>query len=472
MAAGFRLNEWESDGTVLGNGSFATVYKARHTTTGEAVAIKVMSMHRVISGDQKAGVQRLAAEIRHQMDCKSPYTVPLHSVFQANDNLYLVMDLCWGDLARLLRENGGRFSEATTQRLSRQLVLGLKCLNDKQIVHRDLKPQNILVTLPDPTNPDPNTAQLKISDFGFARFLNEHADETTGTLCGSPLYMAPEIFLNGRYGVKVDLYSAGAIILEMLSGRTPYHLKTFPAIIDAHRRDIRKPVPLSDTLINELSPQCVNLLRGLLEKTPEKRISHTELFLHVWLDLQDELINPIAAQFDEPTSVVPAAGASVDSTAPELLDTLRSIERALPHIGEHPYSSLFEQPVTVDSLKLFAQRVSSFTSRYSQLIEENHRLDARQKNSIAIRNITSGDQVMFHGTAGEPYTYKAYNPDRPHFLSEESLQIEVFKRSIASGKVIFGFVVEVVEEIARANNIYNLAPETPYCIVVLMTEKM
>lgn len=474
MAAGFRLNDWESDGSVLGTGSFATVYKAKNITTGNIVAIKVMSLQKVAGGDQKTGLARLAAEIQHQMECKSPYTVPLHSVFQSDGNLYLVMELCWGDLAGLLRKNGGLFPERTTQFLSRQLALGLKCLNDLNIVHRDLKPQNILVTLPNPADPDPITATLKISDFGFARFLNEHTDETTGTLCGSPLYMAPEIFLNGRYGAKADLYSAGAIILEMLSGRTPYHLKTLHGIIDAHRREVRNPVPISDTLLNDLSPSCVSLLRGLLEKQPVKRISFAEFFDHPWLELADELRSPIGAQFEEivptaPPTTVDSASLRRDDSA--LLATLREIEQALPPLDDRPYASLFEQSLTLGSLDEFAKRVSTFTSRYSMLIEENRRLDARQKNSIAIRGITSGDQVMFHGAAGKPFTYKAYNPEQSHFLSEESLQIDTFKRNIAQGKVIFGYVVEVVDEIARAGNPYDLPAGTPYC-KVLMTEKL
>jgi len=363
--------------------------------------------------------------------------------------------------------------------LTQQLALGLKCLNDLNIVHRDLKPQNILVQFPDHSNTDPNTANLKISDFGFARFLDDHIDESTASVCGSPLYMAPEIFICGHYGAKVDLYSTGAIILEMLTGRTPYHLRTYPQIYQAHKREERNPVALDEWMIREVSPLCISLIRGLLEKSPYQRINFPEFFHHPWLNLGPELLQTIEQLYEDPPSPAPVVVPTPKATAPpvgtcslmeanpELLETLRSIEQALITIDEQPYASLFEQRITVDSLREFASRVSTFSSKYTQLAAENKRLDARQQNSIAIQEIEAGDQVMFHGHKDKPYSYKAYNPATPHYISPESIGLEEFSRVIAAGRVIFGHVVEVVPLTASAGNPYGVEPGRRYCEVVI-----
>ena len=90
----------------------------------------------------------------------------------------------------------------------------MKYLLENKIIHRDLKPQNILVT---------NLGDIKITDFGFARYFDN--DMVIRTICSSPLYMAPEIMKNKKYDLKSDLWSVGIILYEMLVGQAPFELK-------------------------------------------------------------------------------------------------------------------------------------------------------------------------------------------------------------------------------------------------------
>ena len=105
----------------------------------------------------------------------------------------------------------------------------MKALVSKDIVHRDLKPQNILLSHDGKTkNPQPHDIKLKIADFGFARFLQDGV--MAATLCGSPMYMAPEVIMSLQYNSKADLWSLGTIVFQCLTGKAPFQAQTPQAL--------------------------------------------------------------------------------------------------------------------------------------------------------------------------------------------------------------------------------------------------
>lgn len=480
---GFRAGNWVSQGVVLGRGSFATVYLATNTLNpSQEAAIKVMDLNKLTGrtgpitkenqAAANAALQRLASEIKHQIDCKSPYTAALYEVFSANENLYLVMQRCWGDLSQLLHKFGGRFSEEITRRLMRQFALGYMTLYEQKIVHRDLKPQNLLVAFDPPECIDLEHAVIKISDFGFAKLLDDKKNEMTGTLCGSPLYMAPEIFRSPPiYNSKADLYSIGAIMLQLLTGRAPYHLPDIPAIIDVHRRERHIPVPLPEALVRESSPDCIDLIRKLLDKDPVTRITFAEFFAHPWLDLDQDLqslvqpvlnvseplvsspaASPVAAAPSSPLALaaspahhqpsphaVPVGGQlqELDST---LLETLRSIERSLPGL---PISeSIFDQPLSADSLAIFASRIEELFEDYHRLTDQNQRLREDQRRKIVGSDFLEvGDDAMFFHSE-DKYVAFGRNFQRPYTLAIDDRKL--FEQEISRKNVIFGRVQKLI----------------------------
>lgn len=215
----------------LGSGSFATVYKgikipnsalspsqdssASTSTDPDVVAIKAIS--RTSEKLTKKVLQNLEIEISILRTYRHQNIVCMHNVQKTERHFYLILEYCGGgDVQRLIRtRKAGRLSERLTRRLMRDLASGLKFLWGQELIHRDIKPQNLLLTgaLPlDETN-DPDitpeeeamrreanfpSAQysLKIADFGFARHLQTAS--LAETLCGSPLYMAPEILQHHR----------------------------------------------------------------------------------------------------------------------------------------------------------------------------------------------------------------------------------------------------------------------------------
>uniref|UniRef100_A0A6N2NAJ0 Protein kinase domain-containing protein n=1 Tax=Salix viminalis TaxID=40686 RepID=A0A6N2NAJ0_SALVM len=155
----------------------------------------------------------------------------------------------------------------------RQLAAGLQVLQEKHLIHRDLKPQNLLLSSND------LTPQLKIGDFGFARSLT--SSDLADTLCGSPLYMAPEIIQNKKYDAKADLWSVGAVLFQLVTGKPPFdgnsQYQLFQNILTS--TELRFP----QGALEELHPDCVDLCRGLLRRNPVERLTFKEFFNHKFL---------------------------------------------------------------------------------------------------------------------------------------------------------------------------------------------
>lgn len=268
----FILDDYIVDKKRIGKGSFSTIYKGYHKYNNRLYAIKEVSVDNI--KNIKENIKRefnLMKKLNHQN------IVKLHNVIIDNkyDNIYLVLDYHKnGDLSKFL--NKRPLKELYSQKYMIQLRDGLKYLYDNNIIHRDLKPQNILLN---------ESYDLKIADFGFARYFDN--DNMIQTLCGSPMYMAPEISRKKKYDAKSDLWSVGIILYEMLSGIPPFNARN---LIDLLKKiEKMKKVTLPNNII--VSESCKNLLNRLLQKEPDKRITWGDFFEHEWLRTNTVLKN-------------------------------------------------------------------------------------------------------------------------------------------------------------------------------------
>ncbi|XP_048449749.1 serine/threonine-protein kinase ULK1-like, partial [Rhincodon typus] len=143
------------------------------------------------------------------------------------NSVYLVMEYCnGGDLADYLHSKG-TLSEDTIRLFLQQIAGAMKMLHSKGVIHRDLKPQNILLSCTGGRKSNPNNIRIKIADFGFARYLQTNM--LAATLCGSPMYMAPEVIMSQHYDAKADLWSIGTIVYQCLTGKAPFQVSSPPA---------------------------------------------------------------------------------------------------------------------------------------------------------------------------------------------------------------------------------------------------
>ncbi|XP_074045342.1 serine/threonine-protein kinase ULK2 isoform X5 [Macrotis lagotis] len=154
----------------------------------------------------------------------------------------------------------------------------MRILHSKGIIHRDLKPQNILLSYASRRKSSVSGIRIKIADFGFARYL--HSNMMAATLCGSPMYMAPEVIMSQHYDAKADLWSIGTVIYQCLVGKPPFQANS-PQDLRMFYEKNRSLIP---SIPRETSPYLANLLLGLLQRNQKDRMDFEAFFSHPFLE--------------------------------------------------------------------------------------------------------------------------------------------------------------------------------------------
>lgn len=260
-------HEYICTNKLLGHGSFSRVYGG-YACTYTPVAIKKIPM---IEAEKEKNKKYLTSEISIMKKLNHENIVNLLDVIWEENDLYLVLERCGGgDFKKYL--NGQAMREQYAQFFLKQLASGLKYLHDNKISHRDLKPQNLLLS--------EDYKILKISDFGFAKIVGSNALQET--ICGSPMYMAPEIMDHLPYTDKSDLWSVGIIMYEVMFGKYPIAAKNIFELMKALQTFTRINFPNSPVI----SKEAKHLIVSLLTKQVESRISWESFFSHSWFSLK------------------------------------------------------------------------------------------------------------------------------------------------------------------------------------------
>ncbi|GAB4858661.1 hypothetical protein Ancab_010133 [Ancistrocladus abbreviatus] len=256
-------------GEQLGWGQFGVIRACTDKVTGEVLACKSIAKDRLVTQDDAQSV-KLEIEIMTRLS-GHPNVVDLKAVYEEEDYVHLVMELCTGgELFHQLVKHG-RYSEAETKVLFRHLMQVVLYCHDNGVVHRDLKPENILLATTALSSP------IKLADFGLATYIRP-GQSLHGTV-GSPFYIAPEV-LAGGYTQAADVWSAGVILYILLSGMPPFWGKTKSRIFDAVRTaELRFPPEPWDNI----SESAKELIRKMLCVDPLKRLTAQEVLDHRWM---------------------------------------------------------------------------------------------------------------------------------------------------------------------------------------------
>ncbi|WRT69818.1 serine/threonine-protein kinase ATG1 [Kwoniella shivajii] len=373
-------------GNEIGRGSFATVFKGYRSKSKIPIAIKAVSRQKLTT----KLLENLESEINILKVIHHRNIVALEDCFKNDTHIYLVMEICSGSdlsiyiknrgkletldfiprpgssLAHLDRKEDGKIfwphpstgglDEKVTRSFLGQLAQAIKFLRAEDLMHRDIKPQNLLLqpaTETEVAEGHPyGIPVLKVADFGFARILPAAA--MAETLCGSPLYMAPEILRYEKYDATADLWSVGAVLFEMSVGRPPFRANNHVELLkriergedrikfpdetppSERRESMPPPIPVS--------PDIKALIRALLKRKPADRIGFEEFFSSSVWDLHFS-----ESTEEEPTTSLEAStdsSAHMGSSDRRIKDMVASVENSIDRLAPGRRAP---QPLTADA---------------------------------------------------------------------------------------------------------------------------
>ena len=209
LGASYRLVQ------LLGTGASGEVWRTEHTATGEQFAAKLLRAELAAEPDV---VERFVRERSVLLALDHPSIVRVRDLVVEGDRLAIVMDLVGGGSARDLLLAVGTLPPSDALTITAETLDALAVAHERDVSHRDVKPDNVLL---DHEWTAGSTGDVRVSDFGIASVVAERDRKTTGLL-GTPQYMAPESISQGRSGPAADVYGAGVMLYELLSGRTPF----------------------------------------------------------------------------------------------------------------------------------------------------------------------------------------------------------------------------------------------------------
>ncbi|OQS05161.1 kinase [Thraustotheca clavata] len=274
---------------VLGQGGFGTVVLVQRFSGGELFAIKVV--------DKVAGASSALKERRILSTLRHPFLARLRFAFQTETKLFLGLDFYTGGNlyyhmhssqnadGTTMEWTGGRRMDIERVRFyAAELALAISYLHSHGIIYRDLKPDNVMLD---------NTGHIRLVDFGISKQLLE--DQVTGTLAGSPAYIAPEQLStqHPQYGTSADWWSWGVLVYEMLTGSTPFE--------DSNIAQVYQKIQKQDIRYNfhwHVEPEAIDLLQKVLVREPSERLTFSDIQNHPffegvdWIGLLQKTVVP------------------------------------------------------------------------------------------------------------------------------------------------------------------------------------
>ncbi|KAM0755277.1 Ca2+ calmodulin-dependent protein kinase [Meredithblackwellia eburnea MCA 4105] len=281
-------------GRTLGQGTYAIVKEAVHIKTGQYYACKVIN--KTLMAGREHMIRNEIAVLK-SISQGHKNIVTLWDYFETQNNLYLVTDLCSGGelFDRICAK--GSYYEHDAAKLVQVVVSATAYLHGNGIVHRDLKPENLLFRSKD------EDADLLIADFGLSKMIDEQTYSALTTTCGTPGYMAPEIFKKLGHGKPVDVWAIGVITYFLLCGYTPFDRDSQVDEIQAICSADYAFEP--QEYWQGVSNQARDFIRRCLTIDQNARITAPEALQHPWLTSHTtpstpgaNLLPTFKAQFD------------------------------------------------------------------------------------------------------------------------------------------------------------------------------
>ena len=373
--------------SVIGRGAMGVIYKAHDPAIDRLVAIKLVRADLLTGADREDYLERFRREAQAAGRCMHSNIVAVYDFALHDGNPFIAMEYVQGISLSEALARGTRFLVADAVYIVRQLLEALDCAHGLGIVHRDVKPANILL-LPG--------GRVKVTDFGISRIEASHLT-LSGSVIGTPSYMSPEQCRGENVDKRSDIFSAGTVLYELLTGERPFPGKTFTEVmhkvLQEEPREIRETVPAV--------PEGVRaaLLRGLAKK-PADRFATAQAMADA---LRDSMRGDAAAATTSDRTIVVTPHEAADRGSGTARDepegprfdpiVLDSIERRLArHVGpiaKRLVQSAIRKVDTVESLCEALSRSIEEPKERSLFLNETTGIVRTQMGATTARTTTT-----------------------------------------------------------------------------------
>jgi beta-lactam-binding protein with PASTA domain/serine/threonine protein kinase len=254
-------------GPKIARGGMATVYEATDLRLDRTVAVKVM--HEGLADDDEF-VRRFQREARSAARLSHPHVVAVFDTGEDAGTLFLVMEYVPGLTLRDLIRKEAPMSPGKALAVVEPLLSALAAAHDAGIVHRDVKPENVLMA---------DDGRVKVADFGLSRAINSETQHTAtgGVLIGTVSYLSPELVVDGRADARADVYAAGVIVYEMLTGQKPHQADSPIQVAYKH---VHEDVPAPSASRHGIPPYVDALVARATSRDVATRPADARVLLH------------------------------------------------------------------------------------------------------------------------------------------------------------------------------------------------
>src|SRR6266704_4208555 len=293
---------------VLGKGAMGIVYEALDPKLHRKVAIKTILISQLDEETAKDFSMRFVREAHAVARLNHPNIVQVYDFGEEGDIAYLVMEFIRGDELKSTLTTGRQFDRKECVRIMCELLDALDFAHEAGVVHRDIKPANVMLD---------GQGRTKLTDFGVARVTDAdrtHAERTqAGTMVGTPAYMSPEQIQGQRIDRRTDIFSAGIILYQFLTGQKPF---TGEGAWTVAKKIIQEDPPMPSSINVALSPEFDRVVAKALAKNPDQRFATAREYSQA---LKRAAEGKPALPEAEPTLVLPREARVPQATHPEAL---------------------------------------------------------------------------------------------------------------------------------------------------------
>jgi len=265
---------------VLGTGAFGKVSLVYNEELKRYFAMKALKKE-YIKKSQQTKHTKEERKILETIDY--PFISKLYYAFQTKKSLYMITEfMAGGEMFHHLHDCG-HFDENRTRFYIAELILAIDHLHKHNILYRDLKPENILLD---------EIGHIKLTDFGLSKIMNNIEKDKTYTVCGTPVYVAPEVLTGQGYNKLVDWWSLGVLLYEFLAGYSPYREAKNRVDIQIYKKKLKQDPLISNTAFDLITKLCQYNVRLRIGKNV-KDIKNHKFFESIdWVKLEKKEIIP------------------------------------------------------------------------------------------------------------------------------------------------------------------------------------